>query len=595
MPAARLACPPVAPRSACAADVELLAQALDEAIAHHRAGALSQARALYAAILEVDPRHPDALHLSGVIAHQHGAHDLARTLIGRALEVAPQSAEAHNSMGAACRGAGDLAAAEACFRHALGLHPEYPEAWQNLGMLHERRGDASAAIDCYQRALQHGGRNAGLNTMLGLALCADDRAAGALEAFQRALRASPDHVGALLGAGEALCTLGRLPEAIEVFRRVTALQPGSSASWLGLGVALLESIEPQDAIACFDRALALDPHDAQAHWNRALACLVGGDLERGWRDFGWRWRSRGWDSATRQFGCPRWGGEALDGLGILLWREQGLGEEILFSSMLPDIARRAAHCVLECDPRLVGLMRRSFPEVNVVAAGYPPHPATAARTLACHAPLGDLAPVLRASLASFPTGPAYLRADPQRVAHWRRRLASLGSGPWVGLCWRSSNRRGPRALACTDIEQWAPVLSRGGACFVNLQYDDCAQELARASGFAATRLASFPELDMYADLDETAALISALDLVLSAPTSVSILAGALGTPTWQLTCGADWHALGQAQSPWLPSLRRFYRRWDQGWDEVLAQLARALATWMKEYPCIDRCSRRFSH
>jgi hypothetical protein len=147
------------------------------------------------------------------------------------------------------------------------------------------------------------------------------------------------------------------------------------------------------------------------------------------------------------------------------------------------------------------------------------------------------------------------------------------------LCWRSSNRRGSRALACTEIEQWAPVLSRGNACFVNLQYDECAQELERARGFAAAPLASFAELDMYTDLDETAALICALDLVLSAPTVVSILAGALGTPTWQLTCGADWHALGQAGSPWQPRLRRFYRRWDQSWDEVLAQLAQALAGW----------------
>jgi hypothetical protein len=321
-----------------------------------------------------------------------------------------------------------------------------------------------------------------------------------------------------------------------------------------------------------------------------VAWLAAGDLDQGWRDFGWRWASRDCDSALRHFAGRRGPGTALEGGSFLLWREQGLGEELLFASLLREVAHAARHCVLECDPRLLPLLQRSFPALEVVAAGHPPHPATA-RALDWHAPIGDVAPLLRPTIASFPANPAYLRADPARVAAWRERLAALGTGPWIGLCWRSSNRRGVRALACTRIEQWLPVLGIAGARFVNLQYDRCDDELAQAAAAGVT-ITRFPELDMHCELDETAALIAALDLVVSAPTTVSILAAALGVPTWQLTCGADWHALGQANSPWQPRLTRFYRRWDQGWETTLRTLASVLEGWIREYRGLGGPSRR---
>jgi hypothetical protein len=146
----------------------------------------------------------------------------------------------------------------------------------------------------------------------------------------------------------------------------------------------------------------------------------------------------------------------------------------------------------------------------------------------------------------------------------------------VGICWRSNNSSGRRAEAVTAISDWIDVLRVPGVEFVNLQYDECAEELALARDLTGTTIRHFKEVDMFDDLDETAALMQALDLVISAPTSVSVLAPALGVPIWQLNYIEDWRAFGRGSNPWFPSLRSWNRPWNETWPQVLARVALAL-------------------
>lgn len=561
---------------------QLVSEALDEAVRLHRSGAIDQAAAIYREILCIDPTHPQALHLCGVIAHQRGAHELARTLILRALQADPGFAQAHNSLGAVYQAIGEDAQALASFERARSLQPCYADPLQNLGLLHERHGRLTEAIACYERALTLGERTPALLVTLALALRSDDRTAEALPLFDEALAREPAHLPALLGRAGALHCLGRYDAAYDTFSLVTEAAPASLEAWIGMGTSALDSLDTDEALRCFDRALAISPENTLAHWNRALACLTAGQLREGWREFAWRWQTSAFDSVTRHFPAPRWDSDPLDGRTLLLWREQGIADEILFCSMLGDVRDRARHCVVESDPRLVPLLRRSFPGIEVVAAGYPPHPRTVARDIDFQAPLGDLAGALRSTAASFEGAAPYLHADPGRVAYWRERLDALGNRPKVGICWRSSNRRGVRALACTELTQWVELLRTPSIDWINLQYDRCEHELAPMRTELGIDVHCFPQLDMLNDLDDTAALIGALDLVISAPTTVSILAGALGTPTWQLTSGADWHALGKRHVPWLPSVRRFYRSWQSSWPTVLEEVETALQAWMAQ-------------
>lgn len=309
------------------------------------------------------------------------------------------------------------------------------------------------------------------------------------------------------------------------------------------------SDRPPEAEALFAQARGLE--SAYADWDRARLLLAGGFLAEGWT----AWRHRFVDRwvVPRATALPEWQGEPLTGRRLLVWPEQGLGEELMFASLYPDllerVQREGGRCLIECDPRLTALFARSFPTATIRAVTDPP--------LAdgdCHVAAGSLPQYFRPTLSSFPKRPGFLAADPAGVAGWRERLAVLGAGLKVGVCWRG--RRTPSAPLAA-LPAWAPVLSAAGVHFVSLQYDHDPDELWAIGQRFGQAPAAWPDLDLKDDLDGLAALMTALDRVITAPTAVGDLAGAVGAPVWRHTPVADWAALGTGHRPWFPSLRSF--------------------------------------
>jgi len=268
-----------------------------------------------------------------------------------------------------------------------------------------------------------------------------------------------------------------------------------------------------------------------------------------------------------------------------------VGDEIMFANMHHDLIRAAGaegRIYISCDPRLVPLFARSFPEAVVGPFASARHNGRTLRLcpwLKDHPPLdgyvpaGSLARDFRASIDDFPKRPGFLAPNPARVAHWRARLAALGPGPYVGLCWRSGLKTAARSKYYAPLDLWGPVLERRDVTFVNLQYDDCAEELAAASARFGAPIHALGGIDLRHDLDENASLCAALDLVLSAPTTAGALAGAVGTETWFLTLGPVWPMLGQSAYPWYPGSRVLMAPRFGAWEELLSETARALADW----------------
>ena len=302
--------------------------------------------------------------------------------------------------------------------------------------------------------------------------------------------------------------------------------------------------------------------------NLGFSQLSCGQLSEGWKNHEFRVAL----DRKRFARHPSWAGESLTGKAILIWGEQGIGDEIIFASLYAEVIAQAARCVIECAPKLVPLFTRSFPAATVVAKTEPPHPATL-NDLDCQCAAGSLAQWLRPNLASFPLTNTFLTPDPARVAHWRMQLTELGPGPKIGFCWRSSLATGERTLHYTTLDQWGPIFSTQGLHFINLQYDECRSELNQAKAQFSMPLHAFTEIDMYNNLDETAALIQALDLVISAPTAVSTIAAALGVDTWVMSYGTTWEAHGTDHTPWFPTLKYFNRTWNHTWDETIELLA----------------------
>ncbi|HYC02356.1 MAG TPA: hypothetical protein VED40_03640, partial [Azospirillaceae bacterium] len=329
-----------------------------------------------------------------------------------------------------------------------------------------------------------------------------------------------------------------------------------------------------EAAAHLDRAAALAPDLAQPRMARGMLRLRRGDLS-GWIDYGWRFAA-GEALPDRRFTVPRWQGEPAPDAALLLWREQGLGDELMFATAYRDAMARAGRTVIECDPRLVGLFRRSFPTAEVRAE---PPPGLAGREESPDAdletPAGSLGRWLRRSLASFDGAP-YLKPDPARVAVWAERLAALGPGLTVGVCWRSRLMTARRRPAYADFTDWLPLLRLPGVRVVNLQYDAGEEELRGLEERHGVTLARWSGLDLTDDLEEVAALVSGLDLVVAAPTAVGELAGALGVPVWRVSGPTDWSMLGAGARPWFASMRVLAPGPGEPLGPVLARAARDL-------------------
>ncbi|WP_042695116.1 tetratricopeptide repeat protein [Azospirillum sp. B506] len=551
-----------------------LAALLREALAHHRAGDLEGAERTYRSMLAADGRNADALHLLGVLHHQRGQDADAARLIGKAIAHRPGMAEQHANLGLALHALGRLAEAEAEYRRALALREAYPEAHNSLGSaLQESDRLAEAAVH-YRRALDLNAGYAEAWANLGTLLRAQDEYAQAETALRHALRLDPGHATALTNLGVVLKETGRIAEAETAHLEALRLAPGDAETMVNLALLREAQGRGDEAEALYAQALIHAPGFALARWNLALRLLGRGRLAEGWDEYEARFASRR-VSAGRSVSLPAWDG--TPGKRLLVWREQGLGDELMFGTALPDLAARfgPGTLIVEVDARLTGLVGRALPGVTVRAQTA--DPATAAPTDAdAHLPMGSLPRLLRPTLADFPARSSWLAPDPLRLAEWRERLAALGPGLRVGICWGSQNMLGERKASYTTLADWTPLLTLPGLIPATLQYDGREAEIAAVEAQLGVTIRRWPDTDLKNDLEGVAALIANLDLVVTVASSVGEMAGALGVPVWRFGPAGDWTALGSGVRPWFPSMRLWSARSGERLPDVLARMAAEL-------------------
>ncbi len=548
---------------------------LERASLGHREGRFAEAADLYEQVLTQRPDDPVALHLSGLLAHQTGRSAWGEPRIAAAVRAHPEYATAHISLGSVRLALGRAAEAVASFRAALALRPADPAGLSNLGNALDALHAPERAEAAHRRAVAVEPTLAEAQDNHGAVLVRLGRPADAEAAHRRALARAPDLVSGWMNRAVALRRLGRLDVADRAGRVALALDPALAEAMANRGRLLRETGKPDAGLRWCDRALAVAPGLPEAAFNGAVMRLARGWLGAGWDGYDRRFATREMGGALRSPGVPAWTGGDPAGLRILVWREQGVGDEILFASCLPDLIARAGHVVVECDRRLVPLYRRSFPGATIRQA--PERPDDPVGDVDRHTAIGSLPRFLRRSLGDFPHKPGYLRVDDGAVAVWQRRVVeALGPGLAVGVAWRSGHLSPERLPDYTRLEDWGPVFAVPGIVFVNLQYGDCAEELAAARQRFGVAPHTFADLDLKNDFEGAAALTAALDLVIAPATSTGELAGALGVPVWRLGRERDWTALGTGVRPWFPSMRIVTTRAGESVADRLPTIATAL-------------------
>jgi hypothetical protein len=345
-----------------------------------------------------------------------------------------------------------------------------------------------------------------------------------------------------------------------------------------------------EALAAYDSALALtkSAHERIESVHSRSVCLIGmGRIAEGFKEYEIRHSPEFRSWLLHYTKAPLWRGEELDGKRILVVGEQGLGDELMFANVLPDLARAVGEegkLQIAVDARLVPLFQRSYPKAQVGPyddASLERRPirlfqwAREKGEPDYYAPIGTPLHLFRKTISDFP-GEAFLKADPQKAASFRARLNAFGPGPYIGICWRSMVMGAKRGKYYSPIDAWGPVLTVPGVTFVNLQYGEVTSELALAREKFGVTIHNFDDLNLKNDLDGAAALTEACDLVISAPTAAAAMAGALGRETWFLTASRVWPQLGTDYYPWYKSTRVFPCEKFADWNGLMPMVRNAL-------------------
>jgi len=476
--------------------------------------------------------------------------------------------------------------AEQCYRRALDLDPGHAMAHFNLGVLLSDRKRDDEAEQCLRQAISLDPGHVMAHSNLGVLLARRKHYVEAEQCYRRALALDPASAEAYTNLGLLQEDLKRYDEAEENYRRAIACNPDAPIAHSNLGLFLAHIKREEEAEQCLRQSIALDPDYAIARLNLSFLLLRQGRFSEGWPFY----EARNDTELPKDYKhasptappFPQWQGEPLAGKSLLVWPEQGLGDEIQFCRYLPLLKQQgAARITLICKAPLKTLMETlegvdtviAFSESdNVVAAhDYWTYPLSI--PLHC-----------KTTVETIPARLPYLRALPDRVARWSARLPRDGFMPpegnrvfRVGLVWKGSTsykNDSKRSLAGLAI--LAPLWSVPGVRFVSLQKGQGEDE-------ARNPPAGQPLIDLgteIADFADTAAIVEQLDLVISVDTAVAHVAGALAKPCWVMLPAekGDWRWLqGRVDSPWYPGVLRLFRQPDsEDWTPLILDIKLAL-------------------
>lgn len=439
------------------------------------------------------------------------------------------------------------------------LTPDNPEPWTNLGLCFAR-----------QRKFQE-----------------------ARDILEYALEINPSYLPAMNNLGEVYQELGEHDLQLKNCLLAVKKNPGSALAFNNLGAAFVDMGMFEEAKHAFETSLLLNSSSFEAGFNLAKLASRAGDnyaavqyLENAKKNIdgmtsrqadlldlqlgieylicgrlkeGWNLYEKGFSSdipvslargPKREFKVPSWAGQDLSPFEkLMIWREQGVGDEIRFAALIPLLEPSVRKkLILECDKRLVNLFRMSLPEIHVRSEQ------ASVDDFTYHLPIGSLPRFLMHSAEVLRNSKQLLHPELEKIQKFSARLAEFRGKKLIGICWRSHVMSAKRNKKYTALEDWHQILSLPDAVFVNLQYGDCEDEIVDAERQLDIRIIRWDDVDLKNDFDSIAALMTQLHLVISVSSAVVPLAGAVGVKTICMTY-QNWVLLGQKDCyPWFPSV-----------------------------------------
>lgn len=436
-------------------------------------------------------------------------------------------------------------------------------------VLHER-GDIPGAIQAYDALLNSNFGNCEVLFYYGTALFQQGKTGLAATVLKQVIETKPNMQSAYQNLGNCFKMEQKKDEAEDVYRM--GLKLGDDAElYAALGGLFINRHQPLKALENYTKAIELDPRSDLIRFNMGLAYLELGEWDKGleYYELGFKAGNR----SDRQYkNLPKWDG--TPGQTVILWGEQGLGDEFMFGSCISDAIKQCKKVIFDCHPRLVDTFKRSFPEVECHGTRKNYYlewfdkcdaDAHASITTACH--------FYRKKNGDFP-GTPFIKADPVEVEKHRKGARKLR----VGISWAGGSKHTNADLRTIPLEKWLPIFEQD-CDFYSLQYTpNAAKEVCELDQNHGIVLHHYPDLVETYNYDKTINFMASMDLIITVCTTLHQAAGALGLPVWTMVPSMPaWrYGLSGTTSPWYKSARMFRQKDGDTWGPVVRQVSEEL-------------------
>ena len=546
-------------------------EVLRKAVKAYNAGEIKVAKRLFAKIIKIEPNQPEANHNMGTLLVKSGNVEAALPFIKTALEA-------------------NFGAAQYWFNYidALFKLGRYDESSELLAIA-KTKGCIGKAFDDLEselnsnevrlririEKLQKSDLLAGPHAYLthfgiGEAWQKLGILDEAIKAYNKALAIKPDYETAHFNMGNALRSQGKLAEAIEAFNKAIDIKSDFILAFMNIGNVFKAQGKPEEAIEAYKKAIAINPDFAEAYYNISFVLLSAKKFNQGFKFREWRWKTKTMATSFLQSAKPFWNGEKRQ--RILVWAEQGIGDEIMFSSIIPELCQSSSTILVQCDERLIPLFRRSFSD-NIVY--FPRGCEVSEDKYDYHIPMGSLPLMFRKSLERFgKTAPGFLKYDKEKAQSIRASISEGLLQNLVGISWRTESPNKGSKKRNIKLADLAKALDAENTQLVCLQYGNVSDEIKMVKRDLGINIIQVNDIDKKNDIDGLASLIAACDQVVTIDNSTAHLAGALGIKTkLLLPSNCDWRwGLKEEHSYWYKSVKLCRQHKVDDWSLVLRQI-----------------------
>ena len=526
----------------------------------------------FAEALSLDAKDPEVYFNRANFCFQAGKAQEALADLDAAIKLRGSYLEARSNRANLLIQRGDFELAEKDLDYLVNKITNNPDLWVALGLVKHKVGKHKDSLLCNERALKLVPNHPDALLNSSSAMYDEDDYQKALTWAEKAILATPNRPEVHYAKGQALMALHRFDEAIVAYSKAIELNPNYAEAFMGRGLTQARLRDLDSAIGDYNQAIKLRPTYDEAFFNKGHVFLEHHDFAQGWADYEHRF---GMPSLgiTNLPNIPVWQGAPLAGK-LLVRGEQGLGDQIIFASVLPELLKVVDRVCLQLEPRLVPLFQRSFPTVEVLSRDKKPPVDVAAQIC-----IGSLPQYFRKEVASFAgVQVPYLKADPDKTTAFRKALAPNGERI-IGLNWRSFRNKyaNDKSISLLDM---APFFNLPGCTVVNLQYGDVKDEV-RAAEAAGLHFNKAVTVDLTKDIDGVASLVDACDVLVSTSNTTVHIAGALAKPVLLMLpyrSGKLWYwseAKGQG-SLWYPTIQTFHQDAQGDWAGTIEAVKASL-------------------